>query len=244
MEAVQVTVSLGHALRKEHKLKVRQPLPAAHLASSNPLILSFLEDQQHLIAEELNVKKVLFSTNEREFVSLQAKPNFRVLGKKVGKLMRAAQVAIEKIGQEDLQTLLDGGVITIDIEGSSMTLTSEDVQVERAVHEGVIAANQGLITIALDTNLSEELLLEGLAREIVNKVNTMRREADFAVTDRIKLQMEASDRVKAAFELFREYICQEVLAVDVVFGSTTGTEWDLNGEQTVISIEKEVGWLL
>lgn len=240
MEAVQVTVSLGHALRKEHKLKVRQPLPAAHLASSNPVILSFLEDQQHLIAEELNVKKVLFSTNEKEFVSLQAKPNFRVLGKKVGKLMRAAQVAIEQIRQEDLQTLLDGGVITIDVEGSSITLTSEDVQVERAVHEGVIAANQGLITIALDTKLSEELLLEGLAREIVNKVNTMRREADFAVTDRIKLQMEATDRVKAAFELFREYICQEVLAVDVVFASTTGTEWDLNGEQTVISIEKGV----
>lgn len=241
MEAVQVTVSLGHALRKEHKLKVRQPLPAAHLASSDPRILSFLEDQQHLIAEELNVKKVTFSDNEKEFVSLKAKPNFRVLGKKVGKLMKAAQTAIEQFSQKELKELLDGKTVVIHLEGQSIPLTPEDVQVERAVHEGLVAANQGLITIALDTHLDEELLLEGLAREIVNKVNTMRREADFAVTDRIKLRMQTTDRVIESYKKFQDYICQEVLAVDVEFGPTKGTEWDLNGEPTIISIEKRKG---
>jgi len=238
MEAVQVTVSLGHALRKEHKLKVRQPLPAAHLVSSDPRILSFLEDQQHLIAEELNVKKVTFSNNEKEFVSLTAKPNFRVLGKKVGKLMKAAQMAIEQFSQQQLQEILNGETVVIHLEGQSIPLSSEDVQVERTVHEGLIAANQGLITIALDTHLTDALLLEGLAREIVNKVNTMRREANLAVTDRIKLRIQTTERVIASFEIFKDYISQEVLAVEINFGPCSGTEWDLNGEPTVIAMSK------
>lgn len=236
MEAVQITVSLGHALRKEHKLKVRQPLFAAHLASSDPRILSFLADQQHLIAEELNVKEVTFSDDEKEFVSLKAKPNFRILGKKVGKLMKGAQTAIEQLSQQQLQELLNEKEVVIHLEGQSISLTSEDVQIERAVHEGLVAANQGLITIALDTHLDEELLLEGLAREIVNKVNTMRREANFSVTDRITLRMQTTERVIASFEKFKDYICREVLAVNVEFGPTKGTEWDLNGEPTVISV--------
>lgn len=238
MAAVQVTVSLGHALRKEHKLKVRQPLPAAHLASSDEQVLSFLQDQKHLIAEELNVKQVTFSNNEKEFVSLKAKPNFRVLGKKVGKLMPAAQKAIELLSQQQLLELLNGEKVFIHLDGEPILLTTEDVQVERAVHEGVVAANQGLITIALDTHLDEPLLLEGLAREIVNKVNTMRREAGFDVTDRIKLHIQTTDRVKSSYKLFEDYIRQEVLATDVHFGPCQGTEWDLNGEPTVIAIEK------
>lgn len=238
MEAVQRTVSLGHALRKEHKLKVRQPLPAAHLVSSDPRILYFLQEQQQLIAEELNVKQVIFSENEEEFVHLKAKPNFRIFGKKVGKLMPLAQKAIEQLSQQQLLELLNGNQIFIHLEGAAIPLTPEDVQVERLVHEGLIASNQGLITIALDTHLNEELLLEGLAREIINKVNTMRREADLAVTDRIRLQMQTTDRVKACFKLFHQHICQEILALEVQFGPCKGTEWDLNGEPTVIAINK------
>jgi isoleucyl-tRNA synthetase len=238
MDVVQITVSLGHGLRKEHKLKVRQPLPAAHLVSSDARVLSFLQDQQHLIADELNVKKVTFSEDEKEFVNLKAKPNFRVLGKKVGKLMREAQLAIEEFNQEQLQELLEGRAVSIQVGGHPLILTSEDVQVERAVHEGLIAANQGLITIALDTHLSEQLLLEGLAREIVNKVNTMRREANLAVTDRITIQLQTTDRVKACFQEFKDSICHEVLAVDVQFGPCAGTEWDLNGEPTIIAVSR------
>lgn len=238
MEAVQVTVSLGHALRKENKMKVRQPLAAAHLASSDERVLSFLKDQKHLIEEELNVKQVTFSSNEKEFVSLKAKPNFRLLGKKVGKLMPAAKTAIESLNQQQLLELLNGKEVFIHLEGEPIALTTDDVQVERAVLEGLIAANQGLITIALDTQLDEALLQEGLAREIVNKVNTMRREADLAVTDRIKLKIQTTERVKEAFRLFEKYISQEVLAIDVQFGPCQGTEWDLNGEPSILSIEK------
>ncbi len=238
MEAVHVTVSLGHSLRKEHKLKVRQPLPAAHLASSDPKILSFLEDQQHLIADELNVKTVTFSPVEEAFVSLRAKPNFRVLGKKVGKLMPIAQMAIEQFDRYQLMELLNGKSVTITLDGLPVILTTDDVQVERVVHEGVIAANEGLITIALDTNITDDLLREGLAREIVNKVNTMRRDADLAVTDRIKIKIQSSDRVRRTFEEYKDYITSEVLAVDVHFGPVHGTEWDLNGEPAVIEVTK------
>jgi len=238
MEAVHVAVSLGHMLRKERKLKVRQPLPAAHLVSSDPRILSFLEDQQHLIAEELNVKKVTFSGREEEWVNLRAKPHFRVLGKKVGKGIKGVQAAIEQFSQHQLQELLNGETLIVHLEGQSISLSLEDVQVERVVREGSIAVNQGLITIALDIHLTEALLLEGLARELVNKVNTMRRDAHLAITDRITLHIQTTERVMASFEQFKDYISEETLAVEVTFGAISGTKWDLNGEEAVIRMNR------
>lgn len=238
MAVVQTTVSLGHALRKEHKLKVRQPLQAALIASSDEKVLQFLADQKHLIAEELNVKEIHLSKNEEEFVHLKAKANFRVLGKKVGKLMKAAQKAIEEMGQSKLEALLDGEHVTLSIEGETIELTPEDVQVEREVREGLIAANEGLITIALDTKLNPALIEEGLAREIVNKVNTMRRESGFEVSDRIYIQMETTDTVRACFATHGETISAEVLALKVDFAPTVGTTWDLNGEKAIVQLTK------
>ncbi|MFQ5729901.1 MAG: DUF5915 domain-containing protein, partial [Waddliaceae bacterium] len=238
MFAVQKTVSLGHSLRKEHKLKVRQPLPAVHIASSNAKILDFLRDQQHLVAEELNVKKVEFSSDETAFVQLKAKPNFRVLGKKVGKLMKKVQEAINNFTQHQLETFLNGNNVIVNLEGQEFVLTPEDVEVDRTVHEGMIAANEGEITLALDTTLNEELLVEGLGREVVNKINTMRREAGFDVSDRIRVKMQTTDRVRSCFEIHGDYICNEVLAVSVDFQECAGTEWDLNGELTTIVLEK------
>lgn len=241
MEAVQIAVSLGHSLRKEHKLKVRQPLAIAHIASADARTRHFLVDQQHLIAEELNVKSVQFGSDETEFVSLKAKPNFRVLGKKVGKLMKAAQTAIDQFNQHQLAEIMAGKTVEIELEGQKVTLTTEDVQVERVIHEGMIAANQGHITIALETALNDDLLLEGIAREIVNKINTMRRDAGLDVTDRIHVKMQTTNRVKESFERFNEYICNEILALSVIFVPVVnGTEWDLNGELTTIALEKAI----
>lgn len=238
MEAVQTVVNLGHSLRKEHKLKVRQPLSAAHIIVGDEQMRHFLEMQQHLIAEELNVKKVDFGSNENDFVALKAKPNFRILGKKVGKQMKAVQSIIDGFNQEQLTTILEGKSLTIQVEGENITLTPEDVQVERIVHQDIIAANEGHITVALDTTLTEELISEGLAREIVNKINTMRRDADFAVSDRIYINMQTSDRVRESFEKHADYICNEVLAISVTFNESPGTEWDINGEPAIICIEK------
>jgi isoleucyl-tRNA synthetase len=240
MAAVQTTVSLGHSLRKEYKLKVRQPLPAAHIASGDERVLRFLKDQQHLITDELNVKNIILGNDENKFVSLKAKPNFRVLGKKVGKLMRSAQLAIDEFNHEQLTTLLEGKTIDLVLDGEKITLTSEDVAVERQVKNGLIAANQGVITIALDTALNEDLLIEGLARELVNKINTMRREAGFEVTDRIHVKIDASDRLRYCFDKFGPMINGEVLALSLDFGPCEGTTWDLNGEQAKIAIMKKI----
>lgn len=239
MEVVQVAVSLGHALRKEHKLKVRQPLAKAYVIASNRQILSFLEEQRHLIAEELNVKTLVFSDNEKEFVSLKCKPNFRILGKKVGKLMPLVHKKIEGLDQTELKALQDGHPIKMDVDGNLLMITPEDVQVEREVHASLVAANQGEITLAIETELNEDLICEGLAREIINKVNTMRREAHLAVTDRIILRIDCSDKVKKSYELYRDYICHEVLAIKDEMGPIAdGVEWDLNGERAVIALEK------
>jgi isoleucyl-tRNA synthetase len=227
-------------LRKEHKLKVRQPLSKAYLISSNPEVLDSLRAKQHLIADELNVKEVEFESNEVAFVSIVAKPNFRVLGKKVGKLMNAAQAVIQSLPQSELALLLKGGSVEIAVENEKILLTPEDVGVERKVKVGLVAATAGEITIALDTALNEELLLEGLAREIVNKVNTMRRDEGFSVTDRIIIQLKPTARLKKAFELHRDYIMHEVLATHVHFDCPEGTEWDLNGEVTAIALSLSV----
>ena len=112
------------------------------------------------------------------------------------------------------------------------------MQIERKVKEGLAAGNAGELTVALDTALNEELLEEGLARELINKINTMRREMEFEVTDRIHIVMQTTPRVQACFKNHGEYISHEVFAVDVRFEKCEGTPWDLNGEETTISIHK------
>ena len=240
MGYAQEVVSLGHGLRKEHKIKVRQPLAKAYIISSNAEVLKSLEAKQHLIADELNVKHVEFKSDETAFVSIVAKPNFRVLGKKVGKLMNAAQSAIQGLSRSQLEPLLKGGTAEITLENETVVLTSEDVGVERKVKEGLVAATAGEITIALETELNEDLLLEGLARELVNKVNTMRRDGGFSVTDRIVIEMKTTERVKTAFKLHADYIQHEVLATHVHFDCAVGTEWDLNGEMATVAISLAV----
>lgn len=240
MLSVQHVVSAGHGLRKEHKLKVRQPLAQAHLVTSHPEVYAALERQKHLVADELNVKQVLLEKEEAAFVQLIAKPNFRVLGKKVGKLMNAAQQVVQGFSQDQLSTLLNGECLTIVVEGQSIVLTPEDVAVERKVKEGLVAATVQGITVALDTALTEDLLLEGLARELVNKLNAMRREGGFAVTDRIAIAMQTSERVKHAFKLHQEYVLHEVLGTQVIFECPEGADWDLNGEPCKLSIALSV----
>jgi len=239
MAAVQKAVSLGHALRKEHKLKVRQPLPLATLLCPDPETLRFLEEQNHLIEEELNVKEIVFDSDDSRYVTLQAKPNFRLLGKRAGAKMNRVKSAIENFGEKEMKALLANESVLLEIEGEPFELSPEEVEVRRLVKEDSIASNSGNLTIVLDTSLNEELKLEGLARELVNKINTMRRDEGLEVTDRIAVSIDASDRVKKSFERHGDYIAEEVLAVSVAFnGADSGTEWELNGEPAKIVISK------
>ncbi|NGX53363.1 MAG: Isoleucine--tRNA ligase [Chlamydiae bacterium] len=239
MDGLQLAVSLGHALRKTHKFKVRQPLPAVHIVCQEPKIYHFLEHQKHLIEDELNVKAVKLHSQPLEFVKLTIRPNFRVLGKKVGKHMKEAQLLIQEFDHERILHLDQGKKLPIKLGGEEFLLTPDDVEISHAAREGRIAVSAGTITIALDTTLSEELILEGIARELINKINTMRREANFDVSDRIRVWLGTSDKVKKALKIHGDYLKEEVLAIELDYVFKPGsTQWDINGEPTAIAIEK------
>jgi isoleucyl-tRNA synthetase len=238
MAAAQAAVSLGHALRKEYKLKVRQPLAKAHLITSNHELLEALKKQSQLIADELNVKSIELHPDETKFVQWNAKPNFPVLGKKIGKLIPQAQKVIGAFDRKQILTLAKGGTVDVEIGGEKVRLEPADVQIERKVKEGVAAGNEGDLTVALDTELNEALLQEGLARELVNKINTMRRDLGLEVTDRIHLIIESTPRLEKCFKEYRDYVTGETLATDVRFAPCPGTSWDLNGEETKIDLRK------
>ena len=235
MASVQTAVSMGHALRKEHKLKVRQPLPKVHLISSDSQVIKLLKGQEKLILDELNVKSVEYHSDEKGFVEVSIKPNFKTLGRRAGPLMKKVQAAILALNP----SALDGGSYELDLDGEKFSITSEDVLIDRKVKEGSVAATEGAMTIALDTTLDDALRLEGLAREIVNKVNTQRRNMQFEVTDRVKMVIDTTPYVRKCFEEYRDTIVHEVLASEVKFEATEGEEWDLNGERAVISLEKQ-----
>lgn len=238
MELVQQAVSMGHSLRKENKVKVRQPLLKAKIISSDPGVLSALEVQKHLIEEELNVKTAELCQDEGSIVKLKATPNFRILGKKVGKLMAPLKKMIEDFEQQKLKELDEKGSLEVTVEGEKVTLTSEDIQIKKETTGDLVALSSNEFTITLDLNLTDELMLEGFARELVNKINTMRKSEGFEITDRVHIKIETTPRVKQSFEEHKEYICHEVLASSVSFDECQGSDWDLNGEPAKIAISK------
>ncbi|MGL5627465.1 MAG: isoleucine--tRNA ligase [Candidatus Rhabdochlamydia sp.] len=239
MSYVQTVVSMGHGLRKESKLKVRQPLRSAFIVSSNAKVLKQLELQKQLIADELNVKEVIFKEDETPFVLLSVKPNFRVLGKKVGKLMSAVKAALENLSQKELNQVLTEKQYELIIEEETIILSPEDITIERQVKEGLVASTADSVIVALDTLLDEDLLLEGLARELVNKINTMRRDLSFEVTDRIEICLNTTDKIKQALSIYQDYVMMQVLGVKLELNSNEeGTVWDLNGEKAFIAITR------
>ena len=238
-EAAQLVSKMAHALRKTLKLKVRQPLSKAFIVTADANIRDLLSSVQGIIADEINVKQIEFSDDEHPFVVLKAKPNFRVLGKKVGSRMPAVQHALEHLHFSKLRELLDHGVVSLHLEdGSRVEVSKDEVEVVRLVRDSVVAMHEEGMTVALEVALDEALLAEGLAREVVNKLNTMRRDQDMAVSDRIEVIIQSAPLVRSAVEAYLSYIMEETLATSIRFGDVTGTEWDLNGVPSVIAIRK------
>jgi isoleucyl-tRNA synthetase len=238
MELVQKAVSMGHSLRKEHKMKVRQPLKCGHIITSDKKALEALFLQKALIEDELNVKEIHFSSDESSFVKIKVTPNFRTVGKKVGKLMNLAKEKIENLSKDSLAVLEKGGEITLDLEGENFVFTSEDIQVKREALENLVANSLDQLTITLDTTLTKELIIEGDAREIINKINTLRKTEGFEIVDRIEIQVDTTQKIKEAFEKYLDLISHEVLAVKVLFESSNGVEMEINGEKAIISLKK------
>jgi isoleucyl-tRNA synthetase len=238
MRLVQEAVSLGHSLRKDKGMKVRQPLAKAFVVSADKRALELLEKDKALIMDELNVQDVEFSSDESQFVSLLAKPNWRVLGKKIGKLMKAANSAIENFGVQELTSLSKGIPVTIVLEGQEVMLTPEDVAIERKPKGDIVATTSEILTVALDTHLTPALIRQGIAREIVNKVNTMRKEEEYDISDRIRLKIQAPKEVEEALREHEEYVAGEILSLAITFGECQGAEWDINGMRVIIAMNK------
>lgn len=239
MDMIQLIVSLGHFLRKEQKIKVRQPLSRLDVVCQNKKVLHFLSEEKSLIQEELNVKDVVFHTKNEGLVSLAIKPNFRILGKKVGKGMKEAQLKISQFSQEEIEKLHQGKSMELQLHNGAFSLTTEDVEISHQVSGDKVAISMGAVAIALETTLTEELILEGIARELINKINTMRKEAKFLVTDRVKVSFSATGKVMQSLKKHGNYIKEEVLATEMVYKNVPNAKkWDINGEPTAIFIEK------
>ncbi|MDC7222029.1 MAG: isoleucine--tRNA ligase [Spirochaetales bacterium] len=214
MELTQQAVSMGRALRTQHKLKTRQPLKALHLVTRDKAEKTILYEMSEIISEELNVKDVIFRENEEDLVEYSAKANFKVLGKALGKDMKAAAARIAQLSVSEITSLMDGAVLNIEFDGqdkTSIDLDADSIVVQRSEKEGLKVLNEGSLTVALDPEITEELLKEGIVRDIVRAVQNLRKETELDVTDRINLTLTGSDVVKGAVEDFEDYLMQETL---------------------------------
>jgi isoleucyl-tRNA synthetase len=222
MSVVQRTVSMGRSLRYQQNIKVRQPLKTVELVTRSPEEKKVLLEMEEIIREELNVKNVIFRDNEEDLVEYQAKANFRVLGKELGKDMKAVAERIESLSQREIQGLLDGAVLSIEVAGRSVDLTTDKLDIRRIEKANLKVLNEGTLTVGLDTEVTEELSMEGDVRDLVRSVQNLRKESGFAVTDRIVLRLHGSPRLKKAWETYSDYIASETLAVSVQWGSVDG----------------------
>ena len=207
---------MGRALRYQYNLKIRQPLKSVEFVTRNADEKTVLLSMEESIREELNVKKVVFHEREDELVEYKAKANFRTLGKELGPLMKEASALIAGLDQRSIQSVLDGAVLSIEIGGKPIELTQDKIIVERFEKSTLKVVNEGTLTVALDSEITEELRLEGYARDLVRGVHNLRKERGLNVTDRIKLSVGADKdkdgELKKAFEMFSDYISSETLA--------------------------------
>ena len=211
MAVTRQAVSMGRALRSMHSLKTRQPLKALNLVTRNDKEKLVLREMVDIISEELNVKEVIFRDNEEELVEYSAKANFKVLGKQLGPNMKTAAAAIAGLKPSEIQSLLEGATLSLDLSFGNLDLTEESVVIQRNEKANMKVLNEGSLTIALDSEMTEELLQEGMVRDIIRSVQNMRKERGLDVTDRIMLTMSGSFRVKSAVEAFQDYLSAETL---------------------------------
>ncbi len=221
MDTVQKAISMGRSLRSQYNLKNRQPLKSAEFVTRNPDEKAVLLEMEDSIREELNVKKVVFHEREDELVEYSAKANFRTLGKELGPLMKAAGNVIQTLDQSAIQSILDGSVLSIEVEGKNVDLDATKIVVDRKEKATLKVVNDGTLTVALDSEITEELQLEGYVRDLIRGIQNQRKENGYNVTDRITLVCSGSATLKKAFEMFADYIAQETLTVKADWSDAT-----------------------
>jgi isoleucyl-tRNA synthetase len=239
MKITVKTVSMGRSLRTEYGLKIRQPLKALHVVTRDAEESRILKEMEDLIKEELNVKSVLFRENEDELVEYRAKANFRVLGKQLGKDMKAAAEKIGSLGLPQIHELLAGRPVSLDVDGRTFPLTPDGVEIQRLEKENLKVVNEGSLTIALDPELTPELIEEGMIRDLVRGIQNLRKERGLEVSDRISLTISGSAALRAAAENHRDHVLSETLAVSWTWGSASdAVEMDCGDEKCSVSLRK------
>lgn len=212
METVQKAVSMGHSLRNQFNLKNRQPLASVALVTRNSEEKRVLAEMEECIREELNVKKVEFHDREDELVEYKAKANFKVLGKELGPLMKQAAQVIATLTSEQIQSILDGTKLSIEVSGNEVELDSEKVLVERLEKDDLKVLNDGTLTVGLDSKVTDELKKEGYVRDLIRGIQNQRKENGYNVTDRIKIKLSGDSDLQSAFKIFEDFIANETLA--------------------------------
>ena len=235
MDLVRALVTLGRGTREKEKIKVRQPLSEVLVDGKYEKII---DDLTPLILEELNVKKVVFENDLEKYMNFALKPNFKTAGPVLGGKIKAFGAALAAADAAKLVAELEAdGKTSLEIEGQATEITKDFVDVRINAKEGFAVAMENNIFTILDTTLTDELIDEGLARELISKVQQLRKQKAFEMMDNIDITVEADDAVKAAAEKHRNYIMKETLALSLNFAEATD-KYDLNGHKTGISVEK------
>ncbi len=237
MALVQQVVSLGRQLRTDEDLKVRQPLACLRVASANEAVRTALAGYADIVKEELNVKEVALESDETALATLTLKADFKQLGPRFGAKMKAAAAAIAALPSEQAAALARGEVVQVMIQGEPADLGPADVVIRRDPKDGLVVAAEGNVVVALETALTPALIAEGLMREFVSKVQALRKDADLEVTQRIEVTVRCDEEVAAALDAWQDVILEEVQGDALIFGEPAGDTTDLNGHETVISIE-------
>ncbi|MBP5154695.1 MAG: isoleucine--tRNA ligase [Lachnospiraceae bacterium] len=237
MEHAMELVTMGRAARNTAGCKNRQPL--SRMLVKAPFALSAYYDD--IIADELNVKKLEFVDDAEEFVSYSFKPQMRTLGPRFGRQLNEIRTLLQGIdGSRAMRELTETGRLVLTLSSGEAVLAPEDLLIETAQKSGFVSERDGECTVVLDTRLTPELIDEGFVREIVSKVQTMRKEAGFEVTDRIRLSCEGSAVIARIFAGYEKELSREVLAQEVTCGKASGSTkaWNLNGEDVVLGVER------
>lgn len=237
MEEVLEVVTLGRNARNSANIKNRQPISKIYV-NGNDLPEYF----KSIIENELNVKEVVFTKDVSNFTSYTFKPNFKTLGPRLGKILGQVQGILQKLdGAKAMKDLEENNQIVLEINGQTIELTKEDLLIEVKQKEGYETASDRGVTVVLDTNLTSELLEEGMVRELISKVQTMRKDAGFEVVNHITLSVTNNKKVEDIVKKNLEEVKADVLADEVVFEELDGftKTWNLNGEDVTLSVKRK-----
>ena len=237
MEELLEIVVLGRACRNTANIKNRQPIGTMYVKAEKKMDKFYTD----IIADELNVKEVKFADDVESFISYSFKPQLRTVGPKYGKLLNGIRTALSEIdGTAAMKELRENGVLTLDIDGNKVELAEEDLLIETAQTEGYVTETDGETSVVLDTNLTPELIQEGFVREIISKVQTMRKEAGFEVMDKIIVYAKDNDKIMDIMKANQDEIKREVLAENIILGEAEGytKEWNINKEAVTLGVSK------